>query len=119
MKKFPLVILTLVAFEPSNAAIAAGLRALMPVKAPRPVPAYDWTGFYLGGHFGYAAGSSDWSATQIGTAAPTVTGALDLFNTYDAFKEPEASSEVSRPDIITCSPRAWCSALRRTRRSRI
>jgi high affinity Mn2+ porin len=86
MKKFPFVILALVALEPSNAALAADLRVLMPVKAPRPVPAYDWTGFYLGGHFAYAAGSSDWSATQIGAAAPTVTGALDLFNTYDAFK---------------------------------
>ena len=59
----------------------------LPVKAP-PSPAlaaYDWSGFYLGGHFGYATGSSHWSATQPG--APPVTGSLDLFNAYDMFRD--------------------------------
>jgi high affinity Mn2+ porin len=57
----------------------------MPVKA-LPVPAaFDWTGFYLGGHFGYATGTSDWAATQGGGAAP-LNGSLDLFNSFDAFK---------------------------------
>src|SRR6202022_4658987 len=46
----------------------------------------DWTGFYLGGHFGYAAGTSNWVATQGGASAPTLNGSLDLFNSYDAFK---------------------------------
>jgi high affinity Mn2+ porin len=65
-------------------AAAADLGA-MPVKA-QPVPAaFDWTGFYVGGHFGYATGTSDWSASQGGGAAP-LNGSIDLFNSYDAFK---------------------------------
>jgi high affinity Mn2+ porin len=67
--------------------------ALLPVKAP-PQQAqdkpqanfYDWSGFYAGAHFGYAAGSSRWSATSTGAAAPPLKGALDLFNGYDMFK---------------------------------
>jgi high affinity Mn2+ porin len=77
--------------------VAIGLMALtgsaaaadLPVKAPPPLAAaaYDWSGFYLGGHFGYAAGSSHWSATQTGAPAPAVTGSLDLFNAYDMFRD--------------------------------
>ena len=39
---------------------AADLPARMPVKAPPPVVAavYNWTGFYIGGHVGYASGRS-------------------------------------------------------------
>ena len=43
-------------------------------------PAYDWTGYYIGAHFGYAAGTANWSSTS------GVSGALDLFNSFDAFK---------------------------------
>jgi high affinity Mn2+ porin len=75
------VVIGLVALTGSAAA------ADLPVKAP-PSPAlaaYDWSGFYLGGHFGYATGSSHWSATQQGV--PAVTGSLDLFNAYDMFRD--------------------------------
>ena len=61
----------------------------LPVKAPPPKPqenSYDWSGFYAGAHFGYAAGSSHWSAASTGAAAPALTGSLDLFNGYDMFK---------------------------------
>ena len=45
----------------------------------------DWSGVYLGGHFGYAAGTSNWSATS--TAAPALAGSLDLFNSVvDIFR---------------------------------
>jgi high affinity Mn2+ porin len=65
---------------------AADPSVAMPVKAP-PTPApYNWTGFYVGGHLGYANGSSNWSAAPIGTAAPTLAGSLDLFNSFDMFK---------------------------------
>ena len=47
---------------------------------------YDWTGFYEGAHFGYAAGSSNWSANSTGAAAPSVSGAIDFYNSYDMFK---------------------------------
>jgi high affinity Mn2+ porin len=59
----------------------------MPIKAPPPPPAYDWTGFYLGGHFGSAWGNSDWSAST--TAPPTagVSGSLELFQPFDPFAE--------------------------------
>lgn len=54
-------------------------------KAP-PQTAPGWTGFYLGGHIGYATGASDWVART--TAAPglPLSGSVDLFNPYDAFK---------------------------------
>lgn len=52
-----------------------------PVKTP-PVQAaaYDWTGWYVGGHLGYAWGASDF-ASPSGFA-----GSLDLFQPFDAFK---------------------------------
>jgi len=51
-------------------------------KAPPPAAAseYDWTGFYLGGHLGYAWGSSNWAT------APGVAGSLDPYQGFDIFK---------------------------------
>ena len=67
----------------ADAADAADL----PVKAPAASDAvFSWTGFYIGGHFGYAAGRTGWSATDAGATAPALAGSLDLFNTFDAFK---------------------------------
>lgn len=57
----------------------------LPTKAPPQAPAYDWTGFYVGVHYGYAAGSSRWSAIQTGAVAPPLSGSLDMFNAFDAF----------------------------------
>ena len=55
----------------ANAADAADL----PLKAPAASDAvFCWTGFYIGGHFGYAAGRTDWSATDAGAAAPVLGG---------------------------------------------
>src|SRR5579872_2571572 len=48
----------------------------LPTKAPPQAPAYDWTGFYVGVHYGYAAGSSRWSAIQTGAVAPPLSGSL-------------------------------------------
>jgi high affinity Mn2+ porin len=65
-----------VAFAGSAAA------ADLPVKAPPPaiVTAYDWSGFYAGGHLGYAWGTSDWST-------PGNAGALNLTQPLDVFAE--------------------------------
>jgi len=72
----------IVAFATGERAIAAD--AIMATKSPPAPAAYDWSGFYIGSHLGYAAGTSDWSATQAG--APGLAGALDFFSPYDAFK---------------------------------
>jgi high affinity Mn2+ porin len=51
-------------------------------KAPSAAPSeYDWTGFYVGGHLGYAWGSSNW------TTASGLAGSLDLYQPFDVFTE--------------------------------
>jgi hypothetical protein len=46
--------------------------------------AEDLSGFYVGGHFGYATAGSAFTATQPGRT-PNLTGTLDLFRPYDLF----------------------------------
>jgi high affinity Mn2+ porin len=58
---------------------AADVALPMPVKAPAKSAAYDWTGFYVGGHLGYAWGASDW------TTPPNLSGSFSLFQPFDAF----------------------------------
>jgi high affinity Mn2+ porin len=62
----------------------------LPVKAPSNMSSalfpFEWAGLYFGGHLGYASGTSRWSATEGGASAPSLSGSLDLFNSYDAFK---------------------------------
>lgn len=55
----------------------------MATKAPPPVrdPGYDWSGFYLGGHLGYAWGSSPWTSS-FGTS-----GSVDMSQHVDTFDE--------------------------------
>jgi high affinity Mn2+ porin len=59
---------------------AADLPAALPTKAPPQAAAYDWTGWYAGGHLGFAWGKSDF------TGPPGVAGSLDLFQSFDVFK---------------------------------
>jgi high affinity Mn2+ porin len=68
--------------------IALGGRAIaadvnLPTKAPPAPAAYDFAGFYIGGHLGYAAGSSAWTASAAGV--PFASGSLDFFQPFDAF----------------------------------
>ncbi|HKN08267.1 MAG TPA: carbohydrate porin [Pseudomonadota bacterium] len=67
-------------------AIGADSATYKPVKASAVARAYDWTGFYVGSHFGYATGYSRWSATEPGMAIPALAGSLDLFKAFDGFK---------------------------------
>jgi high affinity Mn2+ porin len=70
----------------ASSAKAADLSRALPTKAPPAAvtsAADDWTGFYAGGHFGYAARFSNWTATQAGAATPSLSGSLDLFQGYD------------------------------------
>jgi high affinity Mn2+ porin len=66
-------------------AIAADGVIPLPVKTSA-APYYDWTGFYVGGHFGYATGYSKWSATDAGAHTPSLAGSLDFFRAFDGFK---------------------------------
>ncbi len=54
---------------------------MLPTKAPPAPAAYDWSGFYVGSHQGYAWGSSNW------TAPPNLSGSLDLFQPFNVFSE--------------------------------
>src|SRR5437588_13133049 len=59
----------------------------MPVKAPAALSSFDWTGFYVGGHFGYAGGTSNWTADTVAGPGPSASGSLDLFVPFDPFTE--------------------------------
>ena len=66
----------------AGSARAGELSAALPTKAPpAAVAAYDWSGFYLGGHAGYAFGSSQWTSTQAGV--PSLGGSFDFTNGYN------------------------------------
>jgi high affinity Mn2+ porin len=45
------------------------LAADLPVKAPQYRPAFDWSGFYIGGHTGYSRGASSAVLTDPQVAA--------------------------------------------------
>jgi high affinity Mn2+ porin len=82
----------------------------LPVKAPPPATAVtsdDWSGVYVGGHIGYAAGSSHWSATSTGAAAPPLSGSLDLFNGFDAFKADGSYFEGFQAGYNYMMPSRW------------
>jgi high affinity Mn2+ porin len=57
-----------------------------PISAGAP-SAYDWTGFYIGGHLGYAWGNSNWTASSIASGVPSVSGSLNLLQRFDPFDE--------------------------------
>jgi high affinity Mn2+ porin len=43
-----------------------------------PVASHDWSGFYVGGHVGYAAASSNWNSEALG--ARTLSGSTEIFD---------------------------------------
>jgi high affinity Mn2+ porin len=67
-----------------GAAENAAADGVMLTKAP-PVsfsdPAYDWSGFYLGGHLGYAGGDSHF------TGPGGIAGSISLAQPFNAFNE--------------------------------
>ena len=68
-----------------TSARAADLIGQAPLQAPSSVAVpFDWNGAYIGGHVGYAAGWSDWSASQVGGIGSV--GRTDLTNGFDLFK---------------------------------
>jgi high affinity Mn2+ porin len=82
MKRFVVGVVIGVALATAQRALAAD--DIIVTKAP-PIPysvpaAYDWNGFYAGGHLGYAWGNSNWTA-------PGVSGSVDLAQPVDTFDE--------------------------------
>ena len=63
-----------------------GLADDLSTKAPL-ISSYDWSGFYLGAHLGYAWGNSDWTASSTAATAPGVSGSFNLLQRYDPFDE--------------------------------
>ena len=53
-------------------------RDAAPVTTRANPNAFDWSGFYLGGHMGYAWGRSNFTATSTGPVAPPFAGSLDF-----------------------------------------
>ena len=78
--------LTLTALGAIAPAAAADLPAF-PVKAPPVAGLYDWTGFYVGGHMGYAGGNSNWTANPTQAGLPSTSGSVDMTLPIDSFAE--------------------------------
>ncbi len=67
-------------------ALAAGAAADDAIVTKAPAipftgPAYNWNGFYAGGHFGVAWGNSNW------TAGPGISGSNNLFQPINSWDE--------------------------------
>ena len=73
----------------SCTAFAADISSKEPAAPSYAQPfAADWTGFYFGGHVGYAWGNSDWTASTTTAPAETfATGSLSLAQPLNTFNE--------------------------------
>ena len=74
----------------------------MPLKAPALKSVYDWTGFYVGGHFGYGGGSLGPGTNPLpeqGVLFPhSVTGLIGGWQVgYQPRSSPTASCSASKP----------------------
>ena len=66
------------------AAGSAAANDMLPTKAApmpaNPAAAYDWSGFYIGGHVGYVAANSYWDSEAGFVGVPSLTGSTDIFD---------------------------------------
>jgi high affinity Mn2+ porin len=70
----------------ASGSLRAADQPVMPLKAPA-LSSFDWTGFYVGGHFGYAGGTSNWTAETVAGPGPSASGSFNLFQPFDPFTE--------------------------------
>ena len=64
-----------------GALIGGAEAAELPVKAPpQPAAAYNWTGLYVGAHYGDVWGTSNWTASG-------AAGSFSVYQPYDAFSD--------------------------------
>lgn len=75
--KSPITKLTIAALIAVTAlpAIAADMRVLPAMSAPPPL-AYNWTGFYLGGHLGSAWSNGEWTTLGVSGADASINSAV-------------------------------------------
>jgi hypothetical protein len=95
MGKNLIVSITFVVFGLNTSAKAAD--APLRVARDNP-PYYDWTGFYVGGHLGYATGYSKWLTTEEGAGSPAME-AVRPFDWRDEFAEHSGETSVTITDM--------------------
>lgn len=67
---------------------SAGLAADVSLKdAGDPAPFYAWNGFYVGGHIGYAWGTSNWTMSPAAGPAGSASGSLDFSRGFNSWNE--------------------------------
>jgi outer membrane immunogenic protein len=82
MKKLLLASTALIALAASAQAADLGVPR-MPIAAAVVAPAFNWTGFYLGGHIGYGFGRGNHRNTLLGNGAAFDNGADTTAFTYN------------------------------------
>jgi high affinity Mn2+ porin len=87
MKELLVAGVSLMALLVASRADAADPLLPIPVKAAPAPTAYDWTGFYVGGHIGDAWGNSNWTASSTAMPIPSLSGSFGLFQPFDGFKD--------------------------------
>ena len=87
----------------------AAAAADLPLKAPAFKAVYDWTGFYLGGHFGYGGGSFGPGTNPLpeqGVVFPhSITGLIGGFQAGYNSSFRTVSCSASKP--MPRSPARW------------
>jgi outer membrane immunogenic protein len=83
MKSLSLAIVALGAIV-TTSAMAADMAPHMAVKAPPPTPVFSWTGFYIGGNFGYGWGSANNSNNSSSPCPVCLVAPLPDFATLSA-----------------------------------
>jgi high affinity Mn2+ porin len=79
--------MTMTSLQMAAPLAAAEFPETNPVKAPPVSLLYDWSGFYAGGHIGYAGGRSVWTSNPTQNGLPAVSGSSGLFLPLDSFAE--------------------------------
>ena len=81
MRRQSIVAAAMVVLAGTADALAADLSTPSP---PVPLPAYNWTGFYIGINGGYGTGNSNWSDSSVGTSGSFPTSGFLIGGTVGA-----------------------------------
>ncbi len=72
----------------TSAAFAADIKSDEKATVSTTEPSsYDWTGFYVGGHIGYAWGTSNWTISPTAGLAGGASGSLDFSQGVNSWNE--------------------------------